>query len=144
MAPTTAQSQPQPTSGGWLDGIKNLLAGLVQQATAKMGGGSPSAPSSGIPNLPAGLQAGNSRIFGDNSQNNTFIQGAVKQYMAQQQAAHAKAQADGIAAQNRSLKKSLKSIPPVQQGQPGTGVTAPSQIQQMIQSIPQQGQISGQ
>lgn len=153
MAPTTAQSQPQPTAGGgFLSGLQGLISNLVQNATSKMGGGppGPSAPSSGIPNLPTNMQAGNSKspfmdwlsgILGGGNplkdQNNAYVMGQVKQQQAYQTAAHAKAQADGIAAQNRSLKKSMKAIPPVQQAQPGTGVTAPSAIQQMVQNIPQ-------
>jgi hypothetical protein len=134
MSPTNGGGQ---APGGFLDSLKSLLSGLVQQAMAKMGGGQASAPSSGIPNLPASMQAGNSKLFSDGSQNNTYVQGQVAQYMAQQKAAQAKAQADGIAAHNRSLKREMKNIPPIPQAQPGTGVTAPTGIQQLIQSIPQ-------
>jgi hypothetical protein len=158
MAPTTAQPQPNQ-SPGWLEGLKNLIGGLIQQASSKMGG-SPPGPSgtpTGIPNLPAGLQARNSGNLilqhlsgllggGDPSkdQNSAYVMGQVHQQQAQAAAAKAKAVADGIKAHNNSLKKSMKAIPSPQQGTPGTGQTAPTSIQQLVQGAQANQQSTGQ
>lgn len=132
------------------------MSAVLQNVMAKMPGGSGSPGQPGQP-LPPGMQASNGQsglmqaisgfLGGGNpqqDQNNAMVQGKVNEYMANIQAAHAKATADAQKAAGRSLKQSMKSITPPQGAQPGTGVTAPSAIQQMIQSAQaQSGQPGG-
>jgi hypothetical protein len=68
-------------------------------------------------------------------QNNAYVKGKVDEYMANQQAAKARAQQKGAAAAARELKKSQSTITPPQLAQPGTGVTPASPLQSLWQSV---------
>jgi hypothetical protein len=133
------------------------MSAVLQNVMAKMGpAGSQTPPGQPGQPLPASFQASNgqsgimqalSGLFGGGNpqqdQNNAMVQGKVNEYMANIQAAHAKANADAQKAAGRSLKQSLKTITPPQGGQPGSGILPPSQIQQMIQSAQAQNGQSG-
>lgn len=123
------------------------LGNLIGNAGNKIGQ-TPPTPGTGIPNLPANMAAGNtgssimdklSGLFGGGNplqeQNNTYVKGKVDEYMAQQQAAKARAQQKGAQAAARELKRSQAAIPPPQLATPGTGVTATSPLQQLWQTV---------
>lgn len=126
------------------------LQGLIGNAGNKIGGPQPgpSAPSSGVPNLPGSMQAGNSSsgimdkisgmLGGGNplqEQNNAYVKGKVDEYMAQQQALKARAQQKGAQAAARTIKQGQATTPQPQLGQPGTGQTPTTPLQQLWQSV---------
>lgn len=125
------------------------LGNLIGNAGNKVGQTTPgpSAPSSGISNAPPSMQAGNtgssimdklSGLLGGGNplqeQNNTYVKGKVDEYMAQQQAAKARAQQKGAQAATRELKRSQQAIPPPQLGTPGSGTTPTSPLMQLWQN----------
>ena len=126
------------------------LGNLIGNAGNKMGqtAPGPAAPASGIPNAPGSMQAGNTpsslmdRISGMlgggnplQEQNNAYVKGKVDEYMAQQQALKARAQQKGAQAAARTLKQGQSTTPKPQLGQPGTGTTPGTPLQQLWQGV---------
>ena len=124
------------------------LGNLIGNQGNKMGpqpnGGQPNP----APQVPAGLQQGNtpsnlmqhlSGLLGggdpSQDQNNAYIQGKVNEYMANKQAVQARAQQKGAAATQRELQKGNAQLTPPQLAQPGTGVTPSSPLQQLWQQV---------
>lgn len=128
-----------------------ILQSLIGNAGNKVGAPpapGPGAPSSGVPNLPPGGQAGNtpfsmmdhlSGLLGGGDplkeQNNAYVQGRVNEYMAQQQQVKARAQQKGAQAAARELKKGQSETPPPQLASPGTGTTPSSDLSGLWQRV---------
>jgi hypothetical protein len=120
--------------------VWDYLQSLIGNASQ----GQPAPPNAVTP-APANLQAGNttsslmqkiSGLLGGGNpmqqQNNAYVKGKVDEYMANNAAAKARAQQKGAMAAQRELKKSAATNTPPATGQPGSGQTPQSTLQQMM------------